>query len=63
MFCVFKRGNADDLYRKLVSILNSNLEERAICNFEKSKEFIFDKLQKRRQSLYNEYRESVLGRK
>lgn len=60
--CVFKRGKADDLYSVLESLLSSDLEQRAKRNFEKSKEYEINKLQERRQKLYKEYKETVIGR-
>jgi glycosyltransferase involved in cell wall biosynthesis len=58
---VFHRGNSEDLYKVLEKALSSNLIISAKRNFEKSKEFEFDKLQTRRIWLYRKYRETVIG--
>lgn len=60
---VFHRGKTKDLYRIIDKILISNLKQRAVRNFEKSKEFEFDKLQTRRSLFYKEYRDFIMGSK
>ena len=56
---VFKRGKTKDLYNVLNKIIESDLKQRAIINFNKSKEYEFDKLQARRKDLYSKYKEAL----
>ncbi|MCH5219361.1 MAG: glycosyltransferase [Muribaculaceae bacterium] len=47
--CVFKKGNISDIIKKINWILDTRvLSDLAIVNFEKSKDFLFEKLEKER---------------
>lgn len=56
--CVFERKNPTSIAATICDILAGNkMEENAVLNFNKSKEYILDKLNERRNKLYLEYRD------
>lgn len=58
--CVFERKKPRAIAEAIIHILVENkMEENAVLNFNKSKEFLLDKLNERRNKLYLEYRDYV----
>ncbi len=60
---LFKRGKVSSLTQVLDRVLQSNLEEFAINNFNKSKEYQISVVDEKRDRLNREYRDFVLGGK
>lgn len=61
--CVFERKNPKAIASAIRNIVDGNkMEENAVLNFNKSKEYLLDKLNERRNKLYLEYRDYVTGK-
>ena len=56
---VFKRGNVDDIIKKLKKLLASDLLKVSQENFNKSKEFDLDFLNKKRNDFYSKYKQLI----
>lgn len=59
--CIFRRGNTDALCKVLDSFMISDWLKYANRNFEKSKEFEIRTLTERRNILFRQYRDAVVG--
>lgn len=58
--CVFERKNPKAIAAAIRNILSGNeMSENAVLNFNKSKEYLLDKLNERREKIYLEYRDYV----
>lgn len=60
---IFKRGDVNDIIRKLKKLLSSNLLKISQDNFNKSKEFDLDFLNEKRNKFYKKYKQLVKDRK
>lgn len=59
---IFKRGDVSSLTKVLDETLQSNLERLSIQNFNKAKEYQLPLINKRRETLYRQYRDFVKER-
>ena len=60
---IFERGKVDKLVEALRTAIECDLTPLAIQNFEKAKEYLLEKITIRRNALYMQYRDSVIGDK
>ncbi|TMZ95204.1 glycosyltransferase [Klebsiella pneumoniae] len=56
---IFDRGNITQICEVILKIIHADLTQIASKNFEKAKDFNIDKLNSKRNKLYNEYRNEV----
>lgn len=60
---IFTRGSVESLVQVMRKTFSEKLEEVAVRNFEKSKEFQMDILSERREELYKQYLKAVIDNK
>lgn len=60
---IFKRGKTNSLTEVLSKSIDCNMTDIALANFEKSKEYLLEKIASRRNNLYLQYKEFVFGDK
>lgn len=58
---IFKRGNVDSLIKTFKTIIESDLDAKAKVNFNKAKEYELEKLNSRRNVVYEQFKNYIIN--